>query len=65
MPRRRDEGCGGGVPVHHQRDVNRLCAGLGFDDLGEVELDVAGQRFTCTRWRLEPPYLRDAVGLRP
>jgi len=44
---------------------HRLCAGLGFDDLGEVEPDFAGQRFTCTRWRLEPLYLRDAVGLRP
>jgi RimJ/RimL family protein N-acetyltransferase len=44
---------------------NRLCAGLGFDDLGEVEVDFAGQRFTCTRWRLEPPYRRDAGALRP
>jgi RimJ/RimL family protein N-acetyltransferase len=35
---------------------NRLCARLGFAALGEVELDFAGQRFTCTRWRLEPPY---------
>jgi RimJ/RimL family protein N-acetyltransferase len=40
---------------------NRLCAGLGFLDLGEVELEFAGQRFTCTRWRLEPPY-RGAAG---
>jgi RimJ/RimL family protein N-acetyltransferase len=35
---------------------DRLCAALGFEALGEVELEFAGQPFSCTRWRLEPPY---------
>ena len=43
---------------------NRLCAGLGFLDLGEVELEFAGRRITCTRWRLEPPYRRAAGSVR-
>ena len=35
---------------------NRLCAALGFRAVAEVEVEFAGQRFTCTRWRIEPPY---------
>lgn len=35
---------------------NRLCGALGFQALGEVEVEFAGRWFTCTRWRLEPPF---------